>query len=231
VHFPEQRFSVVVLLNFSPANSYRAAYDVVDIYLADRLKPLQDVNTRKKPALEPVDVPITMLDEYVGTYKLGAAWYVTITRDGNRLMTQATAETVFPMTPQSESTFWVKDYGASILFKRDDKNRITHFRYRGMTCPKVEDIPAPSPEQLDELTGEYKSEELQTYYTVSLEENKVKIKHRRHGSISLTPAWKDDFRGGVWFMRSVNFCRTEEGEVAGFVVTQSRSRNQRFIKQ
>jgi CubicO group peptidase (beta-lactamase class C family) len=89
----------------------------------------------------------------------------------------------------------------------------------------------PGLEQLAELTGKYKSEELETFYSITLEDGKLVAKHRRHGTINLTYAYKDDFRGGVWFMRSVEFYRNEAGKVAGFKVTQSRSRNQRFIKQ
>ncbi len=89
----------------------------------------------------------------------------------------------------------------------------------------------PTPLQLKDLTGEYVSEELKTSYTIVLEDGKLVAKHRRHGTIDLTYAYKDDFRGGVWFMRSVEFYRNKAGEVAGFKVTQNRSRNQRFIKQ
>jgi hypothetical protein len=230
VHFPDKRFSVVVLLNYSPSNSRRAAYDVVDIYLADELKP-RPKTPKKKAEPKPVKVPITVLDEYVGTYRLGKGWYVTISRKGDRLMTQATAEDIFPMTATSEKRFWVKDYNAPIIFGRDKEGRVSQFLYRGMTCPKLEHVPKPGLEQLAELAGEYKSEELETFYTIALEDGKLVAKHRRHGTINLAYAYKDDFRGGVWFMRSVEFYRNEAGEVAGFKVTQSRSRNQRFIKQ
>ncbi|NIM98717.1 MAG: serine hydrolase, partial [candidate division Zixibacteria bacterium] len=55
VHFPEQHFSVVTLLNFSPSNSTKAAYDVADIYLEDVLKPRpKSKPTRTAP--KPVEV-------------------------------------------------------------------------------------------------------------------------------------------------------------------------------
>jgi CubicO group peptidase (beta-lactamase class C family) len=75
VHFPDQLFSVVVLGNHSPANSSRAAYDVVDIYLADELEPSP---TRETAESEPelAQLPIALLDQYVGTYRLGPAWYL-----------------------------------------------------------------------------------------------------------------------------------------------------------
>jgi CubicO group peptidase (beta-lactamase class C family) len=230
VHFPDQRFSVVVLLNYSPSNSSRAAYDVADIYLADKLKPRSKTD-QKRTEPTPVKVPITVLDEYVGKYRLEKGWYVTISRSGDRLMKQASAEDIFPMTATSEKRFWVKAYNAPIVFKRDKAGQVSHFLYRGMTCPKLENVLAPGLEQLAELIGEYKSEELKTFYTIALEDGKLVAKHRRHGTINLTYGYKDDFRGGVWFMQSVEFYRNKAGEVAGFKVTVNRSRNQRFIKQ
>lgn len=230
VHFPDERFSVVVLLNYSPSNSSRAAFDVVDIYLADKLKPLSKT-AQKRTEPKPVKAPITVLDEYIGTYRLGEGWYVTISRRGDRLMTQATAEDIFPMTATSERRFWVKEYNAPIVFGRDKAGQVAHFLYHGMTCPKLENVLTPGLEQLAELIGEYKSEELKTFYTIALEDGNLVAKHRRHGTINLTYAYKNDFRGGVWFMRSVEFYRNKAGEVAGFKVTQNRSRNQRFIKQ
>jgi CubicO group peptidase (beta-lactamase class C family) len=231
VHFPEKKFSVVVLLNYSPSNSNQAAFNVVDIYLADELKPRSAPVKKKKPLRKPIEVPVSVLEEYVGTYRLGPAWYVTITKDGDRLMSYATAEQIVPMTARSQSQFWVEDYGSSIMFRRDEEGEVLNFIYRGMTCPKLEDIPLPTLEQLAEYEGEYESEELKTSYVVVLENGTLVAKHRRYGTISLTLGWKDDFRGGIWFMRSVEFFRDEEGRVAGFKVSQNRSRNQKFIKR
>jgi hypothetical protein len=125
----------------------------------------------------------------------------------------------------------VEDYGASITFSRDDAGRVDRFRYRGMICPKLEDVPPPSSSRLNEYVGEYVSDELNTSYEVAVEKNKLVMRHRRHGTISLLPAWKDDFRGGERFLRSVEFDRDETGLVIGLRVTQGRSRNLRFVKR
>ena len=229
VHFPDQRFSVVTLLNYSPSNSSRAAYEVVDIYLADELKPRSEKAEPEKR--EPVQVPLPVLDEYVGMYRLGPAWYVSITRDEDQLFSHATVEKKVPMTAQSHTRFWVEDYRAAIVFQRNNEGQIDRFLYRGMTCPKIEAVPPPSLEQLKALAAEYVSEELKTFYTIALEGGKLVAKHRSHGTVNLTYAYKDDFRGGAGFMRSVEFYHNQAGEVAGFRVTQNRNRNQRFIKQ
>ncbi|KPJ89307.1 MAG: hypothetical protein AMS18_12555 [Gemmatimonas sp. SG8_17] len=230
IHFPEQQFSVVVLGNYSPSDPNRAAYDIVDLYLADELTPRTGAGpTEREP--EPVDVPAALLDQYVGTYRLGPAWYVTITRADNGLITQATAEEAFPMSARSDSVFWVGDYGAAIVFSRDESGQVDRFRYRGMVCPRVADLPPPSGEQLAEYEGEYVSKELNTTYVAAVEQEELVLRHRRHGVITLTPAWNEDFRGGQWFLQSVEFDRGDSGQVTGFRVTQSRSRNLRFVKR
>ena len=230
VHFPDQRFSVVTLMNHSPADSNKTAHDVADIYLADELKPRPKPRA-EKPAQEPAEVPISVLDEYVGTYRLGPAWYVTISREGNQLLSTATQEASAPLTARSNSLFWVEDYGAAISFRRDKTGRIVNFGYRGMTCPKLSDTPAIFSTPFPELIGQYESEELQTIYTVVEENGKLWAKHPRHGKIRLNPAWKDDFSASEWFMRAVEFTRDVGGKVDGFKVTAGRSRNQVFKKR
>lgn len=230
LHFPDQRFSVVVLMNHSPSDPAAASYRIADLYLEDALEPAESKPASKK-AHEARNVAVSLLDEYTGTYRLGPAWYVTITREGEQLISKATAEQAVPMTARSDSTFWVQAYGSAIVFRRNKESRVNSLKYRGMICPKVEQAPSPDVEQLRELTGEYKSEELATFYTIVLEDGKLKLRHRRHGDIDLTPAWKDEFRGGAWFTQSVEFTRDEKGNVTGFLVSQQRSRNQRFVKE
>jgi CubicO group peptidase (beta-lactamase class C family) len=230
VHFPDQNFSLVVLGNFSPSNPNRTAYDLVDLYLADQLDALATDETPESEA-ETVELPVSLLNEYVGTYRLGPAWYVTITLTGDRLNTRATAEDTFPMAARSDSVFWVEDYRSSITFLRDASGRVDRLRYRGLNRPKVEDLPLPSGSQLNEYTGEFVSDELVTSYEVLVEDGNLVMQHRRHGTISLTPAWRDDFRGGAWFLNAVEFDRNDDGQVFGLRITQGRSRNLRFVKR
>ncbi len=100
-----------------------------------------------------------------------------------------------------------------------------------MISPKIETVPPPTPEKLKEFTGMYESEELKTFYEVDIVKDQLVARHMHHGDISLTPAWKDEFRGGQWFMNAIEFYRDENGNVAGFKVNQTRNRNQRFIKK
>ena len=52
-------------------------------------------------------------DPFLGTYRLGPGWLLTITREGDQLMAQATREDKFKMTPSRTNTFFVEAYGAA----------------------------------------------------------------------------------------------------------------------
>jgi len=227
VYFPEHLFSIVVFNNFQN-NSWRTVHDIADIYLADKLEPRNNENNQEKQVSEPVDVPVQMLDEYIGTYRIGPAKYVTISRDGAQLMACTTAENAVPMTATSESTFWVEAYGTSIMFNLDDPQNITNFNYRGMTCPKMKGISNLIPEQLAEFSGEYMCEELKTVCTVAIEEGQLVLKHHRHGTFSLIHAWNDDFQ--LWGSTSVEFYRDKEGKVTGLMFSNNSIIKLRFVK-
>ena len=122
-------------------------------------------------------------------------------------------------------------YGDSIVFNRNGTGRVTGFTYHSMSCPKMENFRLGDKQPLEEFTGTYASEELGTEYTVAVAAGKLVMQHRRHGTLRLHEAWKDDFRGEEWFMRGVSFYRDGTGKVAGLSVSQGRNRNMRFEKK
>lgn len=226
-YIPELHFSIVVLYNFQTDYS-KTVIDIANIYLGNKFEQLTVVD---KPKIsDTVHVPIAILDKYVGIYRLGPAWYVTISRNGDRLMTRATAENIFPMDAISDSVFWVKAYDSSIKFNCDASGNVNSINYREMTCKKVQSKVQTENTTLKDFVGEYFSDELKTTYNISIEYGQLVAKHINNGTIRLTCAWKDDFRGSIYYMKSVEFYRDKEGKVAGFMVSTDRSRNQRFIK-
>jgi hypothetical protein len=86
----------------------------------------------------------------------------------------------------------------------------------------------PAAEALAAYTGRYYSPELETFYTVSLEDNKLTIGHRRHGDFALTPKEKDVFASGEWWIGKVRFGRDQDGHVGSMSLSNGRVRNLRF---
>lgn len=226
VHFPRQRFGVVVLANTPAVNASRAAFQLADVFLGSALGAVP-ATPATTPALQ---LPAATLDAYAGTYRLGPGWYAQVRRAETGLTVQATGEGVVPMVAHSDSVLWVPSFNASMTFRRGADGRVTHVVYRGKASPRMPDRePAPAP--LASYAGEYFSDELQATYLVEQRDGALVMRHRRHGLITLARRWGEDFGGSLWFLRSVAFTRDARGRVNGLVVNaDERSRDVRFVK-
>lgn len=230
VHFPQQRFGVIVLANSGSSNPTRSAHDVVDIFLESELGPRATPATPVS-ATEMTIAP-SVLERYAGIYRLGPGWYIRIRRDGLALRAQASREAQVAMTAQSDTTFWVESYSAPIAFARAGAGEPVQLVYRGRRTPKLVESPPKTTMQLAEFAGVYESGELQVSYIVEVRDGALVMRHRRHGIIALTHLWKDDFGGSVWFARSVEFTRDAAGRVVGFsAFVDERSRDIRFDRR
>jgi CubicO group peptidase (beta-lactamase class C family) len=224
LHFPLLKTGIVVLAN-TPFNPTAAAFRIADIYLDSALGPRPT-----PPVRTAVSVSTATLDRFTGLYRLGPGWYTRITREGDGLQTQATREAKFAMVTLSDSTFWVPAYNTDMVFRRRDAGQV-EMMFRGRARPRVEETRPPSADRLAQLAGSYFSEELEATYHVEVRNDSLVMRHRRHGVIPLTWINGEDFRGEVWFMRSVEFLRDDRGRVTGLSVTvDDRSRDIRFTR-
>lgn len=72
-----------------------------------------------------IDVPIEILDTYVGDYQLAPNFILSITCEGNQLYSQATGQSRVEIYPKSETEFFLKVVVASITFVKDDNGIVT----------------------------------------------------------------------------------------------------------
>ena len=229
MYFPEHHFSAVVLYNIN-SDVYRTIFDITDVYLGEKLESKQEIN-KDESMNKNVAISDDKLEKYLGTYKVFPAFYITITSDGNQLMALETNKEIYPISALSETEFWLPAWNQSLKFTVDDSGSVSEFYFLGRKCPKIEEGNAPSQLPLTEdLTGDYYSAELDVRYSISIENDQLVAKHRRHGTANLTPAWREDFRCDWWFMRSVEFDRDKQGNIEGLTVNQWQSRNHKFIK-
>ena len=83
----------------------------------------------------------------------------------------------------------------------------------------------PSAERLAEYAGTYYSTELDIAYRLRAEDRRLTLRHRKLGSIRLTPTFDDGFYGGGWYF---TFDRGAGSEVAGFTMSSPRARKVAF---
>ena len=231
VHFPEQRFGVVILSNLSNLGPGQLAYRVADIYLADQLEPQESESEEKRPPAVEVDTEI--LDACVGRYELIIGLVLDITREDDKLFAQPIGQGKSKLIPVSETTFYSETTGAKIIFYRNDDGVADRISIH----PGGQDIPgqrievwSPDAAQRAELAGEYYSEELGTSYMLVVRDDRLVATHRRHADIELTPVKQDQLAGNRWWFGRARIVRDDDGRVTGFRLTGGRVRNLRFEK-
>jgi CubicO group peptidase (beta-lactamase class C family) len=80
-----------------------------------------------------VKVDPRIYDSYVGEYEIAPAFILVVTREGDKLMSQAMPRPLPPsaagqpkseMFPESETTFFLKDADAQLTFIKDDRGQV-----------------------------------------------------------------------------------------------------------
>jgi hypothetical protein len=118
--FPEDKVTVVVLRNadYGAPNPGRISQDLAAIVFGVKYEiPRERVAVKIDPKI---------LDAYVGQYELNPNFIITMTREGDSLMTQATGQPKFELFPESETKFFLKVVEAQVSFVKDDKGVVTH---------------------------------------------------------------------------------------------------------
>jgi CubicO group peptidase (beta-lactamase class C family) len=114
---PQKRTGVVVLANMLTSEGV----DDIGRHLLNPSNPLlEPPKTAKEITVEP-----SILDRYVGIYDLAPNFALTITRDGNRLFSQATGQPRTELFAESETKFFLKVVNAQITFQTGADGRAT----------------------------------------------------------------------------------------------------------
>ena len=232
LHFPTERFGVVVFGNASTFNAGATARRVAEVFLEDRLEPEPE-----REGLTPrprVRVDAAVLDELVGRYRLGAARMVTVSRDGDELRAEGMGDEVLALTPESDSTFWVPARGGRLTFLRDPDGRLEGFSFvhpNGSQGTRRVEVEAFSPEELQAYVGTYYSPELDVIYRfVPTDEGSLAVHRPRQPAVELYPVDRTRFGGSGSGLNSLEFSIREDGMADGFRATGGRVRNLRFYR-
>ena len=131
------KVGVVVL-----ANSFSLAAGVADevgLHLLDTSLPLAGAPVKERTAI-PVDPKI--LEGYTGRYQLAPTFFITITREEDRLYEQASGQPKIQIFAESGTSFFLKVVDAQISFKTDAQGRATelvlHQNGLDQRAPRVE---------------------------------------------------------------------------------------------
>jgi CubicO group peptidase (beta-lactamase class C family) len=119
VRLPEPNVTFIVLANNETANASAIGRDLAAIYFGHSYTIPEE---RKVATVDPAT-----FDQYAGKYQLGPGFVVTIMREGNSLMTQATGQGKFELFPESPTKFFAKVTPLSVTFVKGTDGKVTHF--------------------------------------------------------------------------------------------------------
>ncbi len=140
---PKSRIGVVVLSNTSTAGGQ----DDLGQYLLDQTSPLAQ-------SPEQVAANTKLFAQFVGRYELAPNFVLTVTREGDRLYTQATGQPKFEIFPKSDREYFLKVVDARITFEPDVDGRapalVLHQNGRDMRAARIEGE-APAPKERKEI--------------------------------------------------------------------------------
>ncbi len=124
-----------------------------EAYLKDGQKDLALTNYKKALELDPTlggakaaiaaiegtadAIDPSKFDRYVGEYALAPGFVLTVTKEGDKLMAQATGQGKLELEPTTNEFFTVPSVGAEVTFKIDDAGTVTGLvlRQGGQTIP------------------------------------------------------------------------------------------------
>ncbi|MDQ3799146.1 MAG: serine hydrolase [Acidobacteriota bacterium] len=115
--FPDQRATVIVLMNNDNAAASLIADDLTAILFGENY---EVPKARREITLDP-----KIYDTYAGQYEIAPGFVLTVSREGNKLMAQATGQPSAELFPESETKFFLRIVDAQITFEKDASGRVT----------------------------------------------------------------------------------------------------------
>jgi len=116
--YPDDNICIIVLSNFqrSPLANVITPGLAAIVFGEKYELPKKQVVTKIDPMV---------YDQYVGKYKLRENFIITVTKEDNKLITQATGQHKFQIYPESETEFFLKAFYAQGTFVKDEKGKVT----------------------------------------------------------------------------------------------------------
>ena len=236
-YYPEINAGITTQSNHAQFNS-NMAFELAAAFFADDMETEEEAEGGEGEAgaeFDAEDYDPEAFDEFAARYALDAAptFILTFTREEDTFYTQATGQQRLEIVPTSDSTFRLLAVEASVTFLRGEDREV-----EGLTMNQNgaeqhatrlgEDAPEewePTADDLADFAGRFFSDEIETFYTFSVEEGVLAMYQRRLGSRPLIPGEEDNFSGdGLSFA----FERDRNRKVIGFYLSNGRTRDVRF---
>ncbi|NNK70191.1 MAG: beta-lactamase family protein [Flavobacteriaceae bacterium] len=222
-YYPDEDLGIIVISNFGGRASVSTSA-IASLFLGDKM-----TQEEKLPEIKPVNMAADKLKSFTGMYvtdTMNDTVELTMNEEGSLI-----AGGQFKLIPVNDKTFRIEDWNGEIEIEMSSDSEANLKIIQGGSVDSYKRF-ASMDNGSDTLTsyeGRYWSDELETYYTLKLVENTLKVNHRWIGEIELSPVAQDIFRGqwGTIF----SFTRDNENQLTGFNINSGRTLNVYFERK
>jgi CubicO group peptidase (beta-lactamase class C family) len=225
VYYPDLDAGYVVFSNYQGVPGGIAGV-VADAFFGQHMTASQ-----RAAATSSVDVPAATLRRYAGKYEMTTlgGMLLTVELQGGQLRLQVPGQPALPLRPTSMTAFEVVGAPAQITFNMAADSTVEGITFNQGGQHPGKRVVEKAPVNLTSFAGRYFSEELETFYDLSVEDGKLVIRHRRFGPVPLTHTSGDSFSGTLPVSQVV-FRRDADGNITGFEAGNGRARGIVFKK-
>jgi CubicO group peptidase (beta-lactamase class C family) len=213
IRFPDEHFSVVILANLASINPSSLSYKVADLFLKDK--------SIQQPTFGPDS---NIVKGWAGDYfDMNTQSLLKFNYKNEKLSVGATELII-----TGNATFNIPNSSSNLTFSGDSLSAQLEVFTEGAgrnTYKKVNKFVLPAT-GLEEYIGSFYSSELDTKYSVSVNDSSLIIKIPRNDEMKLSPLMKDIFTGNF----IVRFQRNKKNKIEGFFLSAGRVRNLYFEK-
>jgi CubicO group peptidase (beta-lactamase class C family) len=227
LRFPERKLSIALFSNHGSIDPAPLVSQIADIYLGI------ESAISAKTARHEIELESSVLNRYVGQYELAPGLIISITKEGNQLMSQATGFPKEPLFAESKDAFFFKVEKSTMKFVEENagvSRLVLNRQGQEMQARRMKLAP-PSMEALAEYLGDYVNPDLETKITVRVQNGHLVASHIRHRDIELISTGVDTFAGDQWWLGQLIFKRDHEKRVIAFQVPGSRIRSVLFTRR
>jgi len=233
LRFPDQRFSVYIQCNLGTMNPSNLARRVADIYLADQLK--SEVARTGASETEFIELKEEELRSKTGAYRNpinGAIWKLYV-KDHSLVAELDNSSVRFGAVSANEFRSIGAPVQATLRFENGQKATMLVQRGADKTIAfESVQLVTPTPPQMAEYIGEYRSDEVQASYKVILEDGRLYLRHENeykdYPKNPLQPTTSDSFKVQVL---NIHFNRDTNRQISSFSLNAGRVKNIKFVKK
>lgn len=227
--YPEISLASILITNRDPSGVY-VDKDLLQLFL-DKKEEASDKNKEIVNRTE-VEIDPKLLQEYDGAYKLKDR-IINAEKVADHLVIHFPWGESVRVYPESNERFFVKDANMAFSFLRDKNGKVDRliYRFKGKDNPPFRKLESDVSKYSDitGLCGDYTSRELQTTYTVKIQDGRLIIAHLHNEDVRLTQIDKDHYIGDQWWFVDLRLIRDENDRVTGFKLNADSNNIQNLL--